>query len=98
MLLHDLERQAEQGEEFKSNVIVSVAGQQLTLNVLAQSTKGVKIGVSLVGPLMNESPHDRVIVEALRSQFGVELLLVNELLVRGNLPAASLDVIEALRS
>jgi ATP-dependent helicase YprA (DUF1998 family) len=97
VLLHDLERQAEQGEEFKSNVIVSVAGQQLTLNVLAQSTKGVKIGVCLVGPLMNESPHDRVIVEALRRQFGVELLLVNELLVRGNLPAASLDVIEALR-
>jgi hypothetical protein len=90
-LLHqDLERQTDSGITFTSNEVVTVPELgDVTIPILATHLDGRRFAVALTGPLTTEHPADPTIVALCETWDGIEVIPVNELLVRGNLPAAT---------
>ena len=85
-LLRDLRRQA--GEtKYEEGVLVSVGkGAEITIPILATRKDGKQFAIALSGPLTSGHPTDESLLQ-MSSPEAPELIVINELKVRGNLPA-----------
>lgn len=96
-LLHqDLERQTD-GFAFAVDEDVNVPGVgPVTIPILATRADGKRFAIALAGALTGDHPADPTIAD-MREKWGeIPVIPVNELLVRGNLPAATRNVQSAL--
>jgi hypothetical protein len=75
------------------SVRVSVAGAKDTeIPILAVTKSGKRFAISLSGPLTVDHPAEASIRELRGKTSDIQFIIVNELLVRGNLPAATREV------
>lgn len=95
ILLLDLERNTGNGITYESDATVTVPGMgDVIVPILATRGDGAKIVIAIAGPLTADHPADPVIAELREKWGGGDVIPVNELLVRGNLPAATRTVEE----
>lgn len=93
LLCHDLLRQGDGSVDFKANVLVSVAGAKDTeIPILAVAKSGKRFAISLSGPLTVDHPAEASIRDLREKATDLQFIVVNELLVRGNLPAATREI------
>jgi ATP-dependent helicase YprA (DUF1998 family) len=97
-LFNDLERQGDPAMTYRQAVQVSVGkGAIVTAPVLATRKRdGKQFVIALSGPLTGGYPADGALLDLSKMKDGPTLIVVNELLVRGNLPAATADVQERI--
>ena len=92
LLQRDLERQAD-GTKFSLDEEVTVPGLgDVLIPILATRPDGRRYAVALSGALTADHPADPGIARMREEWDGISVVLVNELLVRGNLPAATREV------
>jgi ATP-dependent helicase YprA (DUF1998 family) len=90
LLYRDLLRQDDGSIDFKANVTVSVAGaKDAEVPILAVTKDGKRFAVVLSGPLTVDHPAEASIRELREKAADLQFIVINELLVRGNLPAAT---------
>jgi hypothetical protein len=90
-----LERQAD-GFNFAFDVEVQVPGLgPVTVPILA-SRNGSRFAIALAGALTGDHPADPAIAELREQSSEIPVIPINELLVRGNLPAATRIVQSAI--
>jgi len=88
-LFADLLRQDKPGMTFERDKEVTVGGKKYIVPILG--TKGTKqVAIGLSGPLTPDFPADEALVLLRKTDFPV--FVINELLVRGSLPTATLSV------
>ena len=92
LLYNDLRRQTVEGVEFELNGPVRSREGTLVAPILARTVTGKEFIIALSGPLATDQPDDPVIAELASGKGNIPVVVENELLVRGNLPAASRDV------
>jgi hypothetical protein len=94
-LFSDLRRQG--GEtQYQEDASVSIGkGAELTIPILAIRKDGKQFSIALSGPLTSGHPADESLLQ-LSSPEAPELIVINELKVRGNLPAATREVLQRL--
>ena len=95
LLYNDLRRQTPPSVQFSADADVSAGGTTLTAPILAQVTGGRQFVVALSAPLTPGHPADPL-VAAIRTDPAIPVVVENELIVRGNLPAATRSVIRRL--
>jgi hypothetical protein len=66
------------------------------LPILAVNNRGERFAIALSAPLTTDHPAATGVADIVQQASDLELVLVNELLVRGNLPAATRDVRQRL--
>lgn len=92
LLSQDLERQAD-GKTFVRNATIAVPGLgEVTVPILATRADGTRFAIALSGALTTDHPADPGVAKMREMWDGVPVITINELLVRGNLPAASRSV------
>ena len=96
LLLHDLQRQSGGEAEFESHVEMSVGTGSVVAPILARSSGGKPYIIALSGPLTPDYPADPVIAEFHVREGNVPVIVEDELVVRGNLPAATRDVLRKI--
>ncbi len=96
LLYHDLRRQSPDGMNFNRDVQVTAHGTTLTAPILAEASAGQKFIVALSGPLTADHPADSAVAEFLASGGAIPVIVENELVVRGNLPAATRSVLQKM--
>ena len=96
LLCNDLCRQASSGIQFSMDATVSIGEITLTAPILAEAADGQKFVIALSAPLTPGHPADPLVAKALANQ-SLPIVVENELIVRGNLPAATRDVIYQLQ-
>jgi hypothetical protein len=90
LLLADLHRQLDGSMKLESDVRVQGAGgHPVTVPILATRPDGKRFAIALSAPLTVEYPAD---TELLRLEGNPPLILKNELVVRGNLAAATREI------
>lgn len=92
LLYYDLLRQAPRGVEFSMNAVVGEGGAGLTAPILAQVTGGQQYIIALAAPLAPSDPADPL-VASVSEDTVIPIIVENELVVRGNLAAATRRVI-----
>jgi len=93
LLYSDLLRQGDESVDFKASVKVSVVGAgDVEVPILALTKSGKRFVIALSDPLTTDHPAESSIRELREKTSNIQLIVVNELLVRGNLPAATLEV------
>ncbi len=98
LLYHDLQRQNDGTVQFKAGVPVSAAGAvTVEAPILAETTDGRNFIIALSAPLTTDHPADPNIRDLRESGSDITVIVENELLVRGNLPAATRNVQQKLR-
>ena len=96
-LLHnDLMRQSASGVEFKINAPVGSGTRKVVAPILAKLSGGQRFIVALSGPLTADYPGDPAIAAYAESGADIPIIMENELIVRGNLPAATRNVLQRL--
>lgn len=88
-LFADLVRQDKGGADYQRNADVSTGGKTVVVPILAVRASD-QVAVGLSGPLTPDYPADESLAQLRQSGFPV--FVVNELLVRGSLPTATLLV------
>ena len=96
LLRNDLERQCADGTQFELDATLQVDGSSVTAPILAVTTDGRTTMIALSAPLTPGHPADPHIA-MLQSTGELRLIVENELVVRGNLPAATRRILTALR-
>lgn len=96
LLHHDLQRQSDGTVEFRAGVSVSSGGMTVQAPILAECAGGRRVIIALSGPLTTDYPADLGIRELRDNGGDIAVIVENELLVRGNLPAATRDVQQRL--
>ena len=97
LLYNDLVRQGDGGVDFTANSNVTVAGAgDFEIPILAVKKNRKRFAIALSGPLTIDHPADASIRELREKTSDIQVIVVNELLVRGNLPAATREVQERL--
>ena len=97
LLYSDLLRQGDRGVDFESGVRVTGAGAgDVEVPILATRTDGQRFVIALSGPLTADHPADPSIREMREKASDIQVIVMNELLVRGNLPAATREVQQRL--
>jgi hypothetical protein len=92
LLKQDLERQAD-GTTFELNKPVTVPGLgDVSIPILATRSNGERFAIALSGALTTDHPADPAVVQMRETWDGLAVIPINELLVRGNLPAATRSV------
>jgi hypothetical protein len=90
-------RQGLSGVEFQRDVAFSLTNHDdVDLPILASTNRGERFVIALSGPLTADHPAAAALSDLVRQSNDLRLVLVNELLVRGNLPAATRDVRQRL--
>ena len=90
-------RQGLSGVEFQRDVAFSLTNHDdAKLPILAVTNRGERFVIALSGPLTTDHPATKGVAEIVQQASDLGLVLVNELLVRGNLPAATRDVRQRL--
>jgi Domain of unknown function (DUF1998) len=99
LLYRDLERQGNDRVRFESNVTIKVQDLgDITIPILATKENGERIVIALSGASTNDHPA-AASIRALRDNApDMQVLAINELVVRGNLPAATRTVEQFLAS
>lgn len=98
LLFADLLRQGFSGLMFEHNVDIQVLGNELVrLPIRVTRNDGQRFIIALTAPLTENVPADIRLVGIGERVAGLKLILVNELMVRKNLPAATATVVAALR-
>jgi len=93
LLYNDLLRQGLSGVEFQRDVVFSLTNHDdVELPILAATNRGERFAIALSGPLTTDHPAATGVAEIVQQASDLGLVLINELLVRGNLPAATRDV------
>jgi hypothetical protein len=64
--------------------------------ILAETSSGQKHIIALSGPLTADHPADSAVVAYLESGGRIPVVVENELVVRGNLPAATRSVLQRI--
>jgi hypothetical protein len=97
LLYSDLLRQGLEGIVFEADAKITIAGTgQVSVPILATTDSGTRMIVALSAPLTNDHPAVPSLKDQPVPMDDPELIVVNELLVRGNLPAATRDVRQRL--
>jgi hypothetical protein len=92
LLYRDLLRQGDGSIDFKANPTISVKGVgNIEIPILATTKNGERFAIALSGPLTTDHPASPSVRE-LRENADIPVIVINELLVRGNLPAATREV------
>jgi ATP-dependent helicase YprA (DUF1998 family) len=98
LLFADLLRQGFSGLTFDCEVDIQGIGSELVrLPIRATRHDGNLFAIALTAPLTENVPADIRLVGIEERVKGIRLILVNELMVRKNLPAATATVVAALR-
>lgn len=98
LLFADILRQGETGLAFDHDVDIQGLGSELVrLPIKATRHDGRQFVIALTDPLTENVPADMRLVGIEERINGIRLILVNELMVRKNLPAATASVVAALR-
>ncbi len=94
LLFQDLERQGLDGLTLERNKIVAVPGlRDTTAPIFATRNDGTKFVIALHGPLTPDDPTNDGLRELKEYLAALPVVLVDELVVRRNLPAATSDLI-----
>lgn len=96
ILCRDLQRQSRIGVQFSSNVTVSLDGRTLIAPILAETASDKQFIIALSGPLTPDHPSDPDLIDLQIHGSSMSLIVENELLVRGNLPAVSQRVFKQI--
>ena len=97
-LLHaDIERQRVEHLALSTGASVCVNGTNCTVPILAELPGGRRFAVSLSAPLTPGYPAEPSLATARPDASGLPIILANELVVRGNLAAATRGVLAQLR-
>ena len=97
LLYSDLLRQDDGSIDFKANAAVKVAGAKDTeVPILAVTKSGKQFAIVLSGPLTTDHPAESAMREMRVKATDLQFIVVNELLVRGNLPAATREIRQRL--
>ena len=91
LLFHDLQRQSNENIQIRTDVPFNVSSRMLTAPILVETSHKRKFVIALSTPLAPEYPFDSDLA-GLLDEKSVTLIIENELVVRGNLPAASQSV------
>ncbi len=96
LLCNDLERQAVDATRFDMDAFLQLDGAAVAAPILATTRGGRRFVIALSAPLTPHHPADSS-VAVLGASGEIPVILENELLVRGNLPAATRNVMTKLR-
>ncbi len=96
LLRSDLQRQSVDGTRFDMDAPLQTAGATVIAPTLATTKDGRRFVIALSDPLTPYRPADASIA-ALDSSRELPVIVENELVVRGNLPAATRRIMTALR-
>ncbi|MDE0031680.1 MAG: DUF1998 domain-containing protein [Deltaproteobacteria bacterium] len=96
LLYNDLVRQGDEGVAFERDVTVETELGTLTAPILARTVAGLVYIVVLSGPLTNDQPEDPAIADYRAGGGALPVIVENELMIRGNLPAATRNVQKAI--
>ena len=89
LLYHDLLRQELDGVKLELDAGLDWEMEGLVAPILARKNSGEEFIVALSGPLTSDHPADQVIAEYRDNINNIPVIVENELIVRGNLPAAT---------
>ena len=95
LLRNDLERQCVDSTRFELNAPLQTDGTTVTAPILATTADDRRFIITLSAPLTPHHPADTSIA-VLESTKGLPIIVENELVVRGNLPAATRRIMTAL--
>ncbi len=97
LLFHDLQRQTAQEPKFELGVSASTnTTGTIVAPILVRTSAGGKYIISLSGPLTPDHPADPAIADYRAGGGNIPVIVENELVVRGNLPAATLSVLQKI--
>jgi hypothetical protein len=97
LLYNDLLRQGLGGVTFQPNVnFPGLSSGPVEVPILAIANTGKRFAIALSGPLTNDHPTVAALPDLVKQSSDLALIVVNELVVRGNLPAATRDVRQRL--
>lgn len=93
-LLHnDLLRQSDDSAKYESGITVSVAGLgKITVPIVATRKDGQRFVIALSAPLTNDYASDEWVRQLVAKAPDLPVKVINELVVRGNLPSATREV------
>jgi hypothetical protein len=95
LLYDDLLRQSADGTTYKLDATISIAGiGNMSVPILATRKDGERYVVALSAPLTSEYAADEGVRQLLANSSELPVKIVNELVVRGNLPAATREVLQ----
>ncbi|MCE4538520.1 DUF1998 domain-containing protein [Pelomonas sp. P7] len=98
LLSCDLARQTDGTETFAVNTqLTRKNGEPFAIHIFAQSESGKRVGVLISAPLVDEEEIVADTLDELEDGQLDSIVVVSELVVRGNLAAASLMVIEEMK-
>lgn len=95
LLYNDLCRQTVSGATFGLAIAINADSGPLTAPILA-SVAGRSYIIALSGPLTSDHPADPSIAAYRAGGGGIPVIVENELVVRGNLPAATRNVLQRI--
>jgi ATP-dependent helicase YprA (DUF1998 family) len=99
LLYNDLLRQGDEAVEFKLNSPIAIKGRKkINAPILATTKNGEQTVIALSAPLALNYADDAGVRDLKETSDSARVLVVNELLIRGNLPAATRDVLQRLHS
>ena len=92
-LYNDLLRQGLEGVTFQADakLLIPDVGH-VQIPILAVTSGGARFAIALSGPLTSDHPSEPSLAELGDQGDDLQLIVVNELLVRGNLPAATREI------
>jgi ATP-dependent helicase YprA (DUF1998 family) len=97
ILFQDLERHGIEGLTVERNVPIAIPGlNSVVAPILATTRDGVRYVIGLHGPLTPDDPPDAGVRELKEFAAAVPVVLIDELVVRRNLPSATADLLAKL--
>ena len=98
LLLEDLERSGVEGLSLKRDEMVAVAGlPDIRVPILATNRSGDRFAIGLHSPLTPDEPPNEGLRDLMEFSSTIPVILVDELVVRRNLPAMTADLIARLK-
>ncbi len=97
LLFEDLQRQGLDGIELVRNKCLSLPGfGEIVVPILAANNRGTRFAIGLHGPLTPYEPTDAALRDIKEYSASLPVVLVDELVVRRNLPTATAGLIEKI--
>ncbi|MCC7134184.1 MAG: DEAD/DEAH box helicase [Gemmatimonadales bacterium] len=93
VLFQDLERRAIEGLRLERDAVVTVSGVGDVVAPILATGPGGRFVIGLHGPLTPDEPPDASIRDLKEFAAGLPVILVDELVVRRNLPSATADLL-----